>query len=64
MSYFYTTERIEKRNDVITYYKIETRCSECNALLKSSDDWSRHRSMHTPINEFTRLCHITQEVAK
>jgi len=39
-----------------------TTCCVCNARLESSQDWSRHRRMHTTITERDLQCHIPQHI--
>lgn len=41
-----------------------TTCSECGADLRSAEDWSRHRSMHTVIPPIVAQCRIPKEFAK
>lgn len=39
-----------------------TTCNECGSKLNSAGEWSRHRRMHTKIDQHTLNCHIPQHV--
>lgn len=39
-----------------------TTCNECGGKLDSATEWSRHRKMHTKIDQHTLNCHIPKHV--
>lgn len=62
MSLFQVHEIVETLNGVVVRRQHWTTCNVCGGLLKSAQEWSRHRSMHTPITERDLQCHIPQHI--
>ena len=61
MTGFYVREWIEKRDGVVISQRTMTVCSECGGELKSCEDWSHHKKIHTRITNMDRACWIPKE---
>ena len=56
MTGFNITEYVKTVNGVEVERRQLTTCAECGAELKSAEEWSHHKKIHTRITEFDRGC--------